>query len=294
METRSDSAFIDLAAAVWKRKWMVLGISIVALLLSFSYFVGGGTKDVVPAPGTMTWVKTILRIPTPTPIVQGIGSSTTDLLKVIQFWNEPLAESQVRVRIAKFIIDGSDIIDNLNSTFDLKGHYKVTSDNPVKMREEFRRHFKTDIDIYTESLIFSVGDPDPIYAKKISEAVLKYINERISSMVAASLDDSIKRIYALSTSSSASLISQEIQMLKVLAMHAKELPSPVSNIIEIETYTIPVAIQTDKKKLVAIAGAFSAVFFSFFLAVVLEALDRARHDADTVARFKALSARRKN
>lgn len=271
---------------------MVFGIGAVAIMFAILFGILKSGAQTTTS-GEITKVKTILQIPTPSPLFYISATQASEQGKYAVNWNEPLADPQVRVRLAKLAVDGAAIIDEVDKVANLRRHYNIVSKSPVALREEFHRHFKTNMDSSTESLILTFEDPDREYAFKVSNELLLYIDRWLSSIIAEKLEEEIRQLDAMYANPALIHIHPEIQALRALIIQAKESPRKTCTVIEIETTTLPASMNTNRYTLMAIAGVFSALFFAFFLAAGLESLDRIRRDPETVARFKALSSRKK-
>lgn len=291
METRSDSAFIDLAAAVWKRKWMVLGITVAALVAAFAYSMAGKAQGTDTSPRGTTWVKNIVMIRTPELRIaptSGLEAAGKDLGI---FAEDPLSDPDMRVKFAKTIGESADMIDTLDTELGLKAHYGVTDQNPVVLRETFVSHMKIDTDAAIDILIVAFEDSDPEFAEKVVQAMVSYIDRRLSSIIEERLRSTVERIDSMLPASGVLRTALEYQ--RVLAVLELSVPAPAMTVIDREISTLPLTNGAGRRNLMAIAGVFSALFMACFLAVSLEALDRIRNNPETVARFKALSTRRR-
>jgi len=290
METRNDSVFIDLAAAVWKRRWMVIGITLAALLFAMAYSISGARRGAASPPATATWVKRIamirapeLRLVTPSPSMLSAGDGRIAI-------EDTLADPVMRVRLAKIIGQSADLIDVMNRKFSLAKRYGIPDDAIVLFREEFNKHMQYDSDAGSEIIVVSFQDADPQFADSVNEAIISYIDTRLASEIDARLKALVDRIDAMLPSAGSLRPSLEAQ--KNLAVLQRANPVPTLAVVDFESTTLPTSAKRTSRTLVAIAGIFSAIFFSVFLAVVLESLERARNDPETVARFRVLTAKR--
>lgn len=290
METRNDSMFIDLAAAVWKRRRMVIGITLAALLLALVYSIAGARRGAASPQATATWVKRIamisapeLKFVTPPPSMLSAGDSRVVL-------EDTLADPVMRVRLAKIIGQSVDLIDVMNRKFNLTKRYGIPDDAIIPFREEFNKHMKFDCDASNGIIVVSFQDADPQFADRVNEAIIGYIDTRLASEIDARLKATIDQVDAMLPSAGAFRPALEAQ--KNLAVLQRANPVPILTVIDFESTTSPVSAKGTSRTLVAIAGIFSVFFFSIFLAVGLESLERASNDPETVARFKMLTTKR--
>jgi len=180
LEYYDEISLIDLAAALLKRKWLILAITLFSIIASLGYVIGSlalpPDKSYLPnfyAP------KAIVLVADST---GGISSMLGDAAGLAVLAGVNVGGGKSNGDLVVLIAKSDSTIDELNSVFDFTEHYKIKQSVKTNTRSAFLSKFSATYDLKTGTVTLSFKDIDPVFAQNVVNRTVQILDRRYSAI----------------------------------------------------------------------------------------------------------------
>lgn len=325
-ENKKDDeiSLIDLVAVLWRRKWMIIGITVAGMIFAVVYSIIS-----IKLPPEKSYLPNLYTPKAQMLITEenkGGGLSLGNLggLAAIAGVNVPGGSSNSA--LASYLVNSNTIQDSVIEQFNFVEAWKIEKSPKTNSRKILKEKLRSNYDDDTGVFTLSFEDKDPVLARDVVNYVVDLLEQRFNELGVdknklqkANLEENINSAYqeilnyqaqirdlessvsnvysgygATAIMMDTSLIKMELtvqeEIYKQLKAQYESLKvsmaseKPVFQILE--RAEIPDQKSGPSRGKLCIIITFAAGFFSVFLAFLLNALQNIKNDPEAVSKFK--------
>ncbi|MGB9687112.1 MAG: GumC family protein [Rectinema subterraneum] len=185
-EDDDEISLVDLAAVLWKRKWLIVGVTLAAAIAVLAYTIG---SLILPPeesylPNVYTSKATML-------IQTGGSSSLAAALSSSGLANLAglsATAGNTNGALAEVLATSNSTLDALNAKFNFAERNKARKPKTKNekpplisdIRESIKKNLSAKLDTKTNLFVVSYTDPDPAFAKEVVDEVVRLLSERFA------------------------------------------------------------------------------------------------------------------
>lgn len=320
-ERKHEIAPIDLITILWKRKWIVIVMTLLAIVISVAYAVGSlllsPDRSYLP---NMYTSRALMRI------TSGNSSNnislilpSSDLSSLAGLSGIPGLSSNANSnqQLAIALVTSQNMLDQINQKFNFAAHYNLKNSKPTIVRGAILKNLSTELDDISGILTVSFTDRDPTLAKNVVDEIVSVLSVRLAQLSGNkaqeqqtiiqrrldSVDAAIRELQAKTQapSSDKTAIQRELAIqieLATVLSQMNELAKLNIDYPEIFFQVIQQAEIPDMKsgpsrsRLIFIATVVS-FFMSIIIAFIVQWSSNIIHAPDFITRFKSAKSKRK-
>ncbi|HNV36631.1 MAG: cryptic autophosphorylating protein tyrosine kinase Etk [Spirochaetes bacterium ADurb.Bin110] len=181
-EDNDDINLLDIAAVLWKRRWVIIAITGIVAFGSLAYALGS-----LLLPPDKSYLPNVY---TPKATMLISSGSSTSLSSILSSSGLSGLASMVGVstggnqnqQLAKVLATSNTTLDRLNEKLDFVGHYKVKEPNVSRIRKLASSNLYAEIDTKSNIFTISFTDKDPAFAKKVVDETVNILSERFAEL----------------------------------------------------------------------------------------------------------------
>jgi uncharacterized protein involved in exopolysaccharide biosynthesis len=179
-----EISLLDLAALLWKRKWLIVGVTLVAIVGSVGYSVGSLIlpPDKSYLPNVYTPKATML-------ISSGSSGSLSSLLSSsglsgLAGLAGVSSGGNSNQQLAIALATSNTTLDALNKKFDMVEHYSIKEGPQVvsTTRAAIKSGLKAAMDEKSGLFTLSFTDTDPLFAKQVVDETVQILSGRFAQL----------------------------------------------------------------------------------------------------------------
>ncbi len=177
-----EISLLDLAAILWKRKWLVVGITAIAAVGAVLFSVGS-----LLLPPEKSYLPNVYTPKATMLISSGSSSNLSSLLSSSGLGGlASLAGLSTggnsNQQLAVALATANTTIDQLNAKFDFASHYKLKQRKSTLIRKEVIKKLTAKIDDKSGLFTVSFTDHDPVYAKSVVDETVAILAARFAQL----------------------------------------------------------------------------------------------------------------
>jgi tyrosine-protein kinase Etk/Wzc len=181
-----EISLVDLAAVLWKRKWLIVGITVTAVIGVLAYAIGSlmlpPEKSYLPnvytAKATM-----LIQTSSSSSLAAALSSSGLASLAGLN-----ASAGNTNGALAEVLATSNSTLDALNAKFNFAERNKArkpkTKDEKPPLisdiRESIKKNLSAKLDAKTNLFVVSYTDIDPAFAKEVVDEVVRLLSERFA------------------------------------------------------------------------------------------------------------------
>jgi tyrosine-protein kinase Etk/Wzc len=185
-EDDDEISLVDLAAVLWKRKWLIVGITVTAVIGVLAYAIGSlmlpPEKSYLPnvytAKATM-----LIQTSSSSSLAAALSSSGLASLAGLN-----ASAGNTNGALAEVLATSNSTLDALNAKFNFAERNKArkpkTKDEKPPLisdiRESIKKNLSAKLDAKTNLFVVSYTDIDPAFAKEVVDEVVRLLSERFA------------------------------------------------------------------------------------------------------------------
>lgn len=177
-EQDDEISLIDLAAVLWKRKWLIVAITLIGMVGVLAYAVG--SLLLPPEKSYMPNVYT----PKATMLIQAGGSSglssTLAGLSSLASIAGVSVPGNANGKLAEIFSTSNTMLDALNAKFDFTHRYKIKKEIVSGTRKAIAKNISAKFDEKSNIFTLSFTDRDPEIAKAAVDEIVRLLADRFS------------------------------------------------------------------------------------------------------------------
>lgn len=185
-EDDDEISLVDLAAVLWKRKWLIVGITVTAVIGVLAYAIGSlmlpPEKSYLPNVYT---AKATMLIQTSSSSSLAAALSSSGLASLAGL-SAPAGNTNGA--LAEVLATSNSTLDALNAKFNFAERNKArkpkTKDEKPPLisdiRESIKKNLSAKLDAKTNLFVVSYTDIDPAFAKEVVDEVVRLLSERFA------------------------------------------------------------------------------------------------------------------
>lgn len=177
-EQDDEISLIDLAAVLWKRKWLIVAITLIGMVGVLAYAVG--SLLLPPEKSYMPNVYT----PKATMLIQAGGSSglssTLAGLSSLASIAGVSVPGNANGKLAEIFSTSNTMLDALNAKFDFTSRYKIKKQVVSGTREAIKKNISAKFDEKTNLFTLAFTDINPQFAKEVVDEIVRLLADRFS------------------------------------------------------------------------------------------------------------------
>ena len=177
-----EISLLDLAAVLWKRKWLIVGITALAIVASLAYAIGSIMlpPDKRYLPNVYTPKATMLiSSGSSGGLASALASSGLSSLAGLAGISAGGGSNQ---QLAIALATSNTTIDQLNAKLDFVAHYKMKEPKPTLIRKAVAKSLSAKMDDKSGLFAVSFTDIDPVFAKKVVDETVSILSERFAQL----------------------------------------------------------------------------------------------------------------
>lgn len=185
-----EISLVDLAAVLWKRKWLIIGITLAAAIAVLAYAIGSLMlpPDKSYLPNVYTSKATMLiQTNSSSSLAAALSSSGLSSLAGLAGVS---ATGNTNGALAEVLATSNSTLDALNAKFNFAERNKAR--RPPKKNEKpplisdirasIKKNLSAKLDPKTNLFVVSYTDPDPAFAKEVVDEVVSLLSERFATL----------------------------------------------------------------------------------------------------------------
>jgi len=185
-EDDDEISLVDLAAVLWKRKWLIVGITLAVAIAAIAYSVGSLMlpPDKSYLPNVYTSKATML-------IQTGSSSSLAAALSssgLASLAGLSATAGNTNGALAEVLATSNSTLDALNAKFNFAERNKARKPKTKNekpplisdIRESIKKNLSAKLDTKTNLFVVSYTDIDPAFAKEVVDEVVRLLSERFA------------------------------------------------------------------------------------------------------------------
>lgn len=323
MDTDNEISLFDLFAVLWRRKIMIIAITLIAAIGIVTYSIISIVlpPETSPLPNRYT-SRALLLIDDKTSGGGGLASMMGNMggLAALAGINVPITSSLSD--LAVFLVGTNTFLDTIVDEFNLIERYKIEKYPRTGSRKALRRNLRASFDDKSGVLTISFTDIDPVFAKDVVDFTTSLLLGRIDELgldknkiqkenleinITNTFDDIIQlegesrrleqsvafgRVHAIAID--LNRISMELAAKQQVYTQLKiqyellkvEMASEMPLFQILEAAEIPEQKSEPGRALLCILVTFAAGFFSVFLAFILNLISNIKKDPEAMAKLR--------
>lgn len=177
-----EISLLDLAAVLWKRKRIIIGVTALAMVGVLLYAIGS-----LVLPPEKSYLPNLYS-PKATMLIQTGSSSglsaalASSGLSSLAGMAGVSAAGNTNGQLAKVLATSNTLLDTLNSKFDLTKRYKVKKSIVSGTRAAVLKHYSASFDEKTNLFTISFEDIDPKFAKEVVDEAVSVLSARFATL----------------------------------------------------------------------------------------------------------------
>ena len=180
-QDEDEISLIDLAAVLLRRKWLIIGITALALLGSLAYAIGS-----MVLPPDKSYLPNYYK-PKAIVLISDSGGGLSSMLgnaaglaalAGVDIGGGGKSNGELAVMIAK----SDTTVDELNSIYDFTTRYKIKQSVKTATRKAFLKNFAAVYDAKTGTLSMTFQDIDPVFAQQVVNSAVQILDRRYSAI----------------------------------------------------------------------------------------------------------------
>lgn len=186
-EQDDEISLIDLAAVLWKRKWLIVAITLIGMVGVLAYAVGSlllpPEKSYMPNVYTSKASMLIQTSSSSSSLAAALSSSGLAGMAGLS-----ASAGNTNGALAEVLATSNATLDALNSKFNF-AERNMANKPPKKnakpplvsdIREGIKKHLSAKLDAKTNLFVVSYTDTDPAFAKEVVDEVVRILSERFA------------------------------------------------------------------------------------------------------------------
>jgi len=186
-EQDDEISLIDLAAVLWKRKWLIVAITLIGMVGVLAYAVGSlmlpPEKSYMPNVYTSKASMLIQTSSSSSSLAAALSSSGLAGMAGLS-----ASAGNTNGALAEVLATSNTTLDALNSKFNF-AERNLANKPPKKnakpplvsdIREGIKKHLSAKLDAKTNLFVVSYTDTDPAFAKEVVDEVVRILSERFA------------------------------------------------------------------------------------------------------------------
>ncbi len=186
-EQDDEISLIDLAAVLWKRKWLIVAITLIGMVGVLAYAVGSlllpPEKSYMPNVYTSKASMLIQTNSSSSSLAAALSSSGLAGMAGLS-----ASAGNTNGALAEVLATSNATLDALNSKFNF-AERNMANKPPKKnakpplvsdIREGIKKHLSAKLDAKTNLFVVSYTDTDPAFAKEVVDEVVRILSERFA------------------------------------------------------------------------------------------------------------------
>lgn len=326
--TKKDDeiSLIDLFAVLWRRKVMIIVITLVAAagVVVFSAISLALPPEISPLPNKYT-PRALLLIDNRSS-GGGAASMLGNMGGLASLAGISLPISASFSELAVFLVGSNSLLDSVVGEFDLIARYEIEKSPRAESRKALKKNLQASYNEKSGILAVSFTDRDPVFAKDVVDFCVDYLTKRFDELgldknkiemenletnIASTYSEILKleeesrrleRSVAYGTASGGfPAISTEINRISMELAAKRQIHTQLTVQYEMLKVTmasekpifqiLEMAEVPDQKSepgrgMICIIVTFTAAFFSVFLAFALNALSNIKNDPEAMAKLR--------
>ena len=177
-----EISLLDLVAVLWKRKKIIIWVTVVAVVLSLAYAMGS-----LMLPPEKSYLPNVYTPKATMLISSGTSSSLSSMLS-----SSGLSDiagllgagggGNSNQQLAQVLATSNTTLDRLNQKFDLTTKYKIKREPVTNTRKAILKHLTAKIDDKSNVFAVSFTDIDPVLAKQVVDETVNILSERFAQL----------------------------------------------------------------------------------------------------------------
>lgn len=185
-EDDDEISLVDLAAVLWKRKWLIVGITVTAVIGVLAYAIGS-----LMLPPEKSYLPNVYTAKATMLIQTGSSSSLAAALSssgLASLAGLSATAGNTNGALAEVLATSNSTLDALNAKFNFAERNKArkpkTKDEKPPLisdiRESIKKNLSAKLDAKTNLFVVSYTDIDPAFAKEVVDEVVRLLSERFA------------------------------------------------------------------------------------------------------------------
>jgi len=178
-----EISLIDLFLVLWRRKKMIIGITIVAVIgaVVFSIISLVLPPEISPLPNQYT-PKALMLIDNRSSSGGGLSSMLGSMGGLASLAGMSLSPSSSYSQLAVFLVETNSLLDSVVDEFDLITRYKIKKSPRAESRKELKKLLKADFDEKSGVFSISFSNTDPVFAMNVVNYCTVYLERRFDEL----------------------------------------------------------------------------------------------------------------
>lgn len=177
-----EISLLDLAAVLWKRKWLIVGVTVVVALGALGYAMGS-----LLLPPEKSYLPNVYTPKAQMLISSGSSSSLSSLLSSSGLGGLAglagvSAGGNSNQQLAIALATSNTTLDQLNAKFDFVAHYKMKDPKLTSLRNMIANKLAAKMDDKSGLFTISYTDTDPVFAKQIVDETVNILSARFAQL----------------------------------------------------------------------------------------------------------------
>jgi len=182
-EQEDEISLIDLFAVLWRRRKMIITITLLAVIgaVCFSVISLKLPPETSPLPNQYT-PKALMLIDNKSSSGGGLSSMLGNMGGLASFAGVSLPVSSSFSELAVYLIETNSLLDSVVDEFDLIKRYKIKESPRASSRKTLKKYLKADYDSKSGVFSLSFTDIDPAFAKDVVNYCTAYLEKRFDEL----------------------------------------------------------------------------------------------------------------
>jgi len=185
-EDDDEISLVDLAAVLWKRKWLIVGITVTAVIGVLAYAIGS-----LMLPPEKSYLPNVYTSKATMLIQTGSSSSLAAALSssgLASLAGLSAPAGNTNGALAEVLATSNSLLDALNAKFNFAERNKARKPKTKNgkpplisdIRESIKKNLSAKLDTKTNLFVVSYTDIDPAFAKEVVDEVVRLLSERFA------------------------------------------------------------------------------------------------------------------
>ena len=173
---------IDLAAVLWKRRWIVIGTTAIVMAGALAFMIGS-----VLLPPDKSYLPDVYK-PGATMVIQSGDQDTMSAalaasgLSGLTSLAGVSTTGNMNGQMAKVLATSNSLLDALNAKFGFTARYRIKKSIVADTRKAAKKHLSAVFDEKTNLFTVSFEDIDPNYAKDVVDETVNLLSARFATL----------------------------------------------------------------------------------------------------------------
>ncbi|HOV94870.1 MAG TPA: GNVR domain-containing protein [Spirochaetales bacterium] len=177
-----EISLLDLVAVLWKRRKIIIWVTVLAVVLSLAYAMGS-----LMLPPEKSYLPNVYTPKATMLISSGTSSSLSSMLSSsglsgLAGMAGISAGGNPNQQLAQVLATSNTTLDRLNQKFDLTAKYKITKEPVSGTRKAILNRLSAKIDDKSNVFTISFTDKDPVLAKQVVDETVNILSERFAQL----------------------------------------------------------------------------------------------------------------